>query len=349
MHQAIHAPRMHALRPDDLDEAAVRKEGYDRCFKQRIYELYQKNTEMPVEEVDRIVEGTNDLKHMYRDLCIRYGVVPGIPLWVPPPDRTDWLPDFLLRQDDKKKVDAKEEDEESDGPPDETFKPPAPKYKVQIRPAAKQASRPKGQPSMPARPPVPPKPPVMVPAPPPAPAPKPMDPPPRPVRVIEPKLLLGHNRPPAPPAVPAVNRPPAPAVPPPPPPKPQQAPAPWWPPVPPPAQKARPKQPAQKSKACILNIYIYNLFGMHSCHAFVSCMYVSQEPVPPVHPPPGWRPKQQAKLFACMECVHAYIHAHMLTCSNVAGCQIGSFGLKTAFVQQCISSTGPARTCLNLI
>lgn len=88
---------------------------------------------------------------------------------------------------------------------------------------------------------------------------------------------------------------------------------------------------------------------MHSCHAFVSCMYVSQEPVPPVHPPPGWRPKQQAKLFACMECVHAYIHAHMLTCSNVAGCQIGSFGLKTAFVQQCISSTGPARTCLNLI
>lgn len=184
MHQAIHAPRMHALRPDDLDEAAVRKEGYDRCFKQRIYELYQKNTEMPVEEVDRIVEGTNDLKHMYRDLCIRYGVVPGIPLWVPPPDRPDWLPDFLLRQDDKKKVDAKEEDEESDGPPDETFKPPAPKYKVQIRPAAKQASRPKGQPSMPARPPVPPKPPVMVPAPPPAPAPKPMDPPPRPVRVI---------------------------------------------------------------------------------------------------------------------------------------------------------------------
>ena len=81
----------------------------------------------------------------------------------------------------------------------------------------------------------------------------------------------------------------------------------------------------------------------------VSCMYVSQEPVPPVHPPPGWRPKQQAKLFACMECVHAYIHAHMLTCSNVAGCQIGRFGLKTAFVQQCISSTGPARTCLNLI
>lgn len=144
MHQAIHAPRMHALRPDDLDEAAVRKEGYDRCFKQRIYELYQKNTEMPVEEVNRIVEGTNDLKHMYRDLCIRYGVVPGIPLWVPPPDRPDWLPDFLLRQDDKKKVDAKEEDEESDGPPDETFKPPAPKYKVQIRPAAKQASRPKG-------------------------------------------------------------------------------------------------------------------------------------------------------------------------------------------------------------
>ena len=314
MHQAIHAPRMHALRPDDLDEAAVRKEGYDRCFKQRIYELYQKNTEMPVEEVDRIVEGTNDLKNMYRDLCIRYGVVPGIPLWVPPPDRPDWLPDFLLRRDDKKKVDAKEEDEESDGPPDDTFKPPAPKYKVQIRPAAKQASRPKGQPSMPARPPVPPKPPVMVPAPPPAPAPKPTDPPPRPVRVIEPKLLLGHNRPPAPPAVPAVNRPPAPAVPPPPPPKPQQAPAPWWPPVPPPAQKARPKQPAQKRKACvyinIFIIYIICLECIHAMHLFHACMYRRNQchlSILPLVGDPNNRP-------SCLHAWSVFMHTFMHTC-----------------------------------
>ena len=325
MHQAIHAPRMHALRPDDLDEAAVRKEGYDRCFKQRIYELYQKNTEMPVEEVDRIVEGTNDLKNMYRDLCIRYGVVPGIPLWVPPPARPDWLPDFLLRRDDKKKVDAKEEDEESDGPPDDTFKPPAPKYKVQIRPAAKQASRPKGQPSMPARPPVPPKPPVMVPAPPPAPAPKPTDLSSRPVRVIEPKLLLGHNRPPAPPALPAVNRPPAPAVPPPPPPKPQQAPAPWWPPVPPPAQKARPKQPAQKRKACIyINIfivYIICLECIHAMHLFHCFMHVCIAGTSATCPSSPWLETQTTGQVVCMHgvcsCIHSCTHAYMLKCGRL--------------------------------
>ena len=101
------------IRPDELDEAALRKEGYDRCFKERIYALYQQNTEMSVEEVDRIVERSKDnLEDTYRELCFKYQAVPGIPMWVPPYDRPDWLPEFLLQG---QQVDAKDEDEVDKG------------------------------------------------------------------------------------------------------------------------------------------------------------------------------------------------------------------------------------------
>lgn len=195
---------MHVVRPEDEDR--VRKEGYDRCFRKRIRKIYAKHLpHISSDEVEQdIHEAGADVREFYRALCEQYGEIAGIPLWEPPDDRPDWFPDFLNSKEEGLDEDKPESEDEAVAPKDVPAK--KNKWKVQIKPAKKQAAK----------------------APVPAAASQTPSSPPNyfpPPMVLQPKLIPLRRPMPASPKGPAVL---------PPPPKPATPPVAWWPPPPPP-------------------------------------------------------------------------------------------------------------------
>lgn len=213
------------------DEERVRKEGYDRCFKHRIRQIYTKH--LPEFETDLVEqdihEAGDNVRDFYMALCASYGEIAGIPMWLPPDDRPDWFPKFLRE---------KEEGPDEDTETDLAVGTKPSKWKVQITPAKKKA-----------KPPVPAAPSAALPAVPPAPCPVSPPAPNKKLMVLTPKLLLG--RPPMPAMAPEGAVPPMKGVPA-PPPKPAEAPMSWWPAPPPPPVRAEHTKGKGKGKGKVV-------------------------------------------------------------------------------------------------
>ena len=117
------------------DEERVRKEGFDRCFKHRIRQIYAKHLpEFENELVEQdIHEAGDNVRGFYMALCEQYGEIAGIPMWLPPDDRPDWIPKFLSE---------KEEGPDEDTETDTAVGSKPSKWKVQITPAKKKGKAP---------------------------------------------------------------------------------------------------------------------------------------------------------------------------------------------------------------
>lgn len=326
------------------EEEGVLREGHARCYVSRICAIYTgKITEEKLQHILEKIKGKE--KDFYVGLCAKFSIAPQLPLWLPDPNRPDWMPDFLLRDrsgnfDAARSTAAPANDDADVCPP----KLMVAKPKVVIRPA-KVPYVPKPAPAA-------------------APAPKPEATAPAPAgaeywspQVLRPVRLL---RPPAPKVRPPNPEPGTPKVTvPPPPPKPSVVPEQWWPPAPPKpvairnenagkgkglvkgkgkgkdvpprpkiAPKKRPEDPVTaKAHTCMhacmciydlktcIDAFMYNLKNiMHAC-IYVRFSSCRQEPQPPSHPPPGWTEGEVAKA------AKTFLHA----------CERGGFFMYTFF------------------
>lgn len=227
-HMSCDMFHMHACMPSCMtasmhvrltdDEERVLREGHARCFVSRISAIYRgKISEEKLQDILEKIKGKE--KEFYVRLCAKLAIPPQRPLWLPDPDRPEWMPEFLLK-DGGGNASAKSE-RSTAAPAPSPPKLLAATPKVQIRPAkVPYAPKPAAAEAN-------------------SPPPKPEAPAPAEAKavasvwsphVLQPVRLL---RPPQPKVRPPAE-PPAPktAVPT-PPPKPSVVPEQWWPPAPP--------------------------------------------------------------------------------------------------------------------